>query len=290
MRAFNGWSVACAVATVAVGLGVSGAGAQERLPTYAEAGLAWKTPPSPEWMGRYFPMRSHFKGINKGSATVRCTARANGTLNCTVVEEAPEGGQFGDAAIWVMKKVKVRSLDGGSPEGKTFGYTLKFGNYRPRELPRAFQPAEAGLRWVKTPTLVGWSQTGQHKGQTVSAEFDCLVKETGWLNCQLLGVTPPNVAYGRAALRAMNHAIVERQDGSPGTGVRFHWRLAVMATNDCGGSGPGNTGPGGSPHGSADPVAEPHPAHTTGSALAGTQEDIIRQNSSDCRGAQVVVY
>ncbi len=265
--------------------------AEARLPTYAEAGLAWKNPPSPEWMGRFFPMRSHFKGINKGSATVRCTARANGTLDCTVIEETPEGGQFGDSAIWVMKKVKVRAVDGGSPEGRTFGYTLRFGNYRPRELPREFQPADAGLRWVKTPTLVGWSQSGQHKGQTISADFDCLVKETGWLNCQLLSVTPANPAYGRAALKAMDHAIVEREDGSPGAGVRFHWRLAVMSTNDCGGTGGYGVGPVDvAPAGGGTQDTQPAGAQANSSAYGHVQMDIIKRNGSDCRGAQVVVY
>lgn len=87
-----------------------------------EAGLAWTERPrlSGEWdLGRTAKNQEYALPFN-------CTAKADGSLDC-----APASGNTAHprllwAATNSLKEAKVERLNGGSPEGVRFDYTMKF--------------------------------------------------------------------------------------------------------------------------------------------------------------------
>lgn len=226
MRSFCLAVAACALAPAAAAQDVG-------LPTYEDVGLAWTRAPSIRDMARQYDVATRAHG-ERGVVELSCTPTAAGRLGCDVVSESPEGWGFGRAGVNVMSRARVAAVDGGSPEGRTFGYRLRFGNWPSSMLPDAFQPAQYGLRWVRHPVMRRWGMGGLGRGDRISQAFDCLADHRGRLACQISGPVA-DAAFAEAGLASLAAARVERDDGSSPDGVRFPWTITVERQSHCGG-------------------------------------------------------
>ncbi len=210
----------------------SAAVAATPLPTYDQVGLRWKNPPNVVDMAKQYPTRAKVKNIGRGLAEVSCTARGNGRLDCRTINEYPANVGFGDAALNVMRRASVESVDGRTPAGRTFGFRLRFGAWSAKSLPDQFQPGP-GLRWAAFPTMTEWNMTGQDRYETWKASFDCLGQADGRVDCRPTGSDPEAPAFLNAASQAMSKARIERADGQSPEGARFSWTVSVMRQNWC---------------------------------------------------------
>lgn len=110
-----------AAAVSLAGLAGTPAAAQPGGPVREIAEPEWRAVPSAQQASALYPYpaMAHEK---IGSAVVRCSAKADGSLDaCEVVCEDPAGWKFGDAALKLMRYYKLRSQqsDGRSVEGAT---------------------------------------------------------------------------------------------------------------------------------------------------------------------------
>lgn len=211
----------------------SAASAQPVPPTMDEQGLRWERAPSISRMARLYPRRARLDGHTRGLARLACTPDASGRLDCRPFEEDPDGYGFGQAAMQVMDRATVASLDGGSPEGRAFLFTLRFGNWPPSLLSDRFHPSEAGLRWTIRPEMNRWDGVGQARGETYAAVFDCVARADGSLDCELLGTEPAGIdRYAAAAREAMAAARVRAEHGGSPEGVRFRWTVGNTRMNN----------------------------------------------------------
>ncbi|MDO1559861.1 hypothetical protein Q0812_10535 [Brevundimonas sp. 2R-24] len=210
--------------------------AQSGLPTYAEQGLRWVREPSLREMQRLYGVNARWD-LPRVTVEVSCTPTANGRLNCSVLNADDLDRRWVRAGEQLMESATVASVDGGSPEGRTFGFTLRWGNTTARHLPDRFHPLDQNLRWVRRPEMgQHWDMRGQRPDQIYTANFSCIARVSGTLNCQMtgLGGGAPR-AFGQAAGQAMAQARVERADGGSPEGMRLNWTVAIQRQSSCGG-------------------------------------------------------
>lgn len=210
----------------------------EGYPTYEDVGLVWTRSPSVRDMNRFYRTTRH--DGRRGLAQVLCTSDAEGRLDCSILDEAPVDRQFGLAGVRVMERARVAARDGGSPEGRTFAFTLRFGNWPESTLPDRFHPVDQHLMWVERPTLVGlWNMSGQDRGERIAATVDCVAQADGSLgNCSL--VSADSADFGEAALTSMGLARVERADSGQLAGSPLRWTLMVERQSSCGAASGGS--------------------------------------------------
>lgn len=85
--------------------------------------VSWVRQPAPN-----FPLRAAARGVERGDVVLRCTALATGEVDdCQVVEEAPPGVGFGEAALASMPEARVtpRTVDGVPVDG-SIRFTVRF--------------------------------------------------------------------------------------------------------------------------------------------------------------------
>lgn len=216
----------CVAGLIWAGLATTAAADEPQ--TFADAGLAWVRGPKIGDMARFYPTRAKTMGVRRGLAAVDCTARADGKLDCTVAREDPTETYFGDAALKVMKPVTVKAVDGGSPAGKAFRFTLKFGYWPPSTLPDYTQLDRFGLRWTKMPPVMKyWAGTGLPKGDTFSVELDCVADAEGVPACEITEAEDASPGYAKAVLKAMADARVKAVDGGSPAGKTFTHRITM---------------------------------------------------------------
>lgn len=229
-------ALAAALGTTALATGValpSPAAAQvEGYPTYEDVGLVWTRSPSVRDMARFYRTTRH--DGRRGLAQVLCTATAEGQLDCSILDEDPGDRQFGLAGVRVMERARVATRDGSSPEGRTFAFTLRFGNWPETALPDRFHPLDQHLMWVERPTLVGiWNMSGQDRGDRIAATVDCVAQADGSLDdCSV--VSADSADFGAAALTSMGLARVQRADSGQLAGSPLRWTLMVERQSSCG--------------------------------------------------------
>lgn len=204
------------------------------LPTYEEIGLQWERPPSVRDMARQYQVATRARG-RRGLAEVSCTPRSNGRLDCAVIKESPEDLYFGRAALEVMRRVRVSAVDGYSPEGRTFGYRLRFGNWPESALPDRYHPVDQGLRWTRRPELAGLHAGGSLTGQEVAARFECVARADGSLDCQPAENEGADPSFVRAGLLSLAEARVERLDDQPVAGSPLTWTFRLVRHSNCAG-------------------------------------------------------
>lgn len=259
-------------------------------PTYEDVGLTWTRGPSVRDMARFYRTTRH--DGRRGVATVLCTPDADGRLDCQILDEDPSDREFGLAGVRVMERARVASVDGGSPAGRSFAFTLRFGNWPSSALPDRFQPVSQGLLWVERPTLVGrWTMSGQDRGDRVAATIECRAAADGSLNdCAVVSADRPD--FGEAARLSMLAARVERADSQPLEGSPLRWTLAVERQSGCGaGGGRGGAYPQTSTGTGPTVGADPATAHEwSGSSVARGQEPGATQSGMPgCQAAMVQV-
>jgi protein TonB len=97
-------------------------------PSTTIVGPEWAKKATGEDVERVFPTRAKRREIN-GAATIQCGVVANGTLtNCTVLEEQPLGEGFGEAALKLAPRFRLKPMlkDGRSVEGGIVRIPLRF--------------------------------------------------------------------------------------------------------------------------------------------------------------------
>ncbi|HYF23954.1 MAG TPA: hypothetical protein VD929_11205 [Caulobacteraceae bacterium] len=224
-----------AAALAAFALPASAQAPASDYPTYDQVGLTWNKPPSLKRMHRLYPVRARAMDVARGKAELACTPDAEGELDCRVLDETPGGMFFGDAALKVMSRASVRSVDGGSPAGRTFAFTLKFGHWPASTLPDKFHPIDAGLKWVKRPEMKDhWGMSGQGRMEIYSASFNCVADGGGELDCTPGAAQPNDPRFVKAAMKALEKARVKRIDGASPSGTRFDWTIKVQKQSHCG--------------------------------------------------------
>jgi hypothetical protein len=82
-------------------------------------------PPSPDEVADAFPETARGTGI-AGRVMLSCTIRDDATLGCTVDNEAPPGYGFGDAALTLSTKLRVKSNDQNSYAGTHMNIPIRF--------------------------------------------------------------------------------------------------------------------------------------------------------------------
>ena len=221
---------------------VTSAGSEAGLsgPTYDQVGLAWARSPSVRDLTR-FGRSTRLYG-RRGTVETRCTADAGGQLECEALNESPAGMGLGRAAVMTMERARVAAVDGGSPEGRSFSFGLRFGNWPSSRVPDRFHPIEYGLRWTKRPELVdSWAgMRGQARGEVYEARFDCTALADGHLDCTLKDNPSGSETYARAAERSLEEARVERINGDSPAGARLEWSMKVERQSHCSGGGNAN--------------------------------------------------
>ncbi|MDO1558214.1 hypothetical protein Q0812_02055 [Brevundimonas sp. 2R-24] len=210
------------------------------LPTYDEVGLTWARMPSLRQMQRLYGrnVQGEFatsQPMPRVRVDLACEPDAAGALDCQALESDDADPRWSTAAEQLVERARVRTIDGGTPEGRRFGFRVSFGNWDGRDLPERFHPTEAGLRWTRNPKMAElWSMRGQRSGEDYSAELRCTTLRGGRLNCdveRLGGGATPEFAF--AARQAMEEARVTRVDDQPLEGRQFNWTLTIMRQGHC---------------------------------------------------------
>lgn len=96
--------------------------------TLDAVGLAWSDAPTRhdlEQAGPPFPAKV---GAWTPDVHLTCTARRNGRLDCESLERGD--ATLAASAHRLMSRTRVKAVDGGSPEGRTFAFTVRFGESR----------------------------------------------------------------------------------------------------------------------------------------------------------------
>ncbi len=133
-----------------------------------------------------------------GSATLDCTADKDGReVDCKVIKEDPAGMGFGDAALALVTKerVKTRDAKGASIVGKRFESEFSF-----------LAPGDSNADWAAKPTatqLLGVYPTAARNKPPANARatITCKVNTEGFLrDCKVVQQSPENLGFGEAAL------------------------------------------------------------------------------------------
>ena len=257
------------------------------LPTYDQVGLLWTRAPSVRDMARQHQVATRARG-HRGLAEVACTAQADGRLDCQVLNEEPMDLYFGRAALEVMRRTRVAATDGYSPEGRTFGYRLRFGNWPEHLLPDTFHPTDQNLRWVRRPQLAGLHSGGSLTGEEVMARFECTARQDGSLDCAVAEHSG-DTRFVQAAERSLADARVERIDGETLAGSPLNWRFRLVRQSNCAGGGTRS----GSPDSGRGAVRDIEPGFghdplLSADGTAGTQGNA--QSAGVCVGAVVQMH
>ena len=199
------------------------------LPTYAEAGLRWTRGPSVYDLVRQHRHTRSYPA--RGVVEVACTPDSRGRLDCEIVSEDPQGENFNVAAMRVMRPVRVAAIDGQSPEGRRFGFRLRFGHWPESLIPDRFHPVDQNLRWVRRPDFTNLTGSPA-RGEEVRATVNCVARADGSLGCE--GGEGSNPSLLRAALESMGDARVERIDNARLEGSPLRYTVRLVNQSHCG--------------------------------------------------------
>jgi hypothetical protein len=103
-------------------------GAPQPAATLDEVGLTWSDAPTRYDLERSAPLFPAKVGAWTPDVHLTCTARRNGRVDCVSLERGDV--TLAASAHRLMSGTRVKALDGGSPEGRTFAFTVRFGESR----------------------------------------------------------------------------------------------------------------------------------------------------------------
>jgi TonB family protein len=144
-----------------------------------------------------YPKAAFEKKIT-GDVLLDCTANDAGSLvDCRIVEEEPAGLGFGEAALSLVSRERVKTKDraGASVVGRRFEKTFSF-----------LAPGDANPDWMKKPgpaDMAGvFPKAAAKKGVDGKAVIRCQSSVEGFLQkCVVLSETPADLNFGAAALQ-----------------------------------------------------------------------------------------
>lgn len=133
-----------------------------------------------------------------GDVSLECAADAKGRLtNCKVVEEDPVGYGFGEAAVLLAAKdrVKIKDGSGASIVGRPFNRAFSF-----------LAPGDANPAWARKPSgeemAAVLPTAAAKKGADGRAVLACQLTVEGFLQgCKVESEDPPGLGFGAAALQ-----------------------------------------------------------------------------------------
>lgn len=88
----------------------------------------WARLPDARDLERFYPPRAREQEV-EGRSTIRCSVTAQGTLvDCSVVSESPDGYGFGEAAVRMSSRFRMRprTIDGQPVEGGTVTVPIRW--------------------------------------------------------------------------------------------------------------------------------------------------------------------
>ena len=262
----------------------------EDFPNYEQVGLRWVRGPSVRDLARHHVVSTNWFP-NRGMAEVACTPDARGRLACEALSADPPGRGFDKAALRVMAPVRVASVDGGSPEGRTFAFRLRFGIWPEHLIPDSFHPVDQNLRWVKRPEFAGYNLSGLGAQSEARATFDCIAADDGSLACVPEENASAPRGFVQAAAASLSAARVERADNAPLAGSPLKWTFRLVNQSHCGtgGTGYGNPhqGAGGVTIDPASPDLGADPYAGTGGIGGSAPPD---KGSGSCVGSIVQMH
>jgi TonB family protein len=144
-----------------------------------------------------YPKTAFEKKIS-GEATLNCTADDAGReVDCRVIDETPAGLGFGEAALALSTKERVKTTDGrgGSIVGKRFETDFSF-----------LAPGDSNPDWLRKPSAqdlaAAFPTKALQDGTAGKAAIKCGVTIEGFLErCVVLFESPADFGFGAAALQ-----------------------------------------------------------------------------------------
>jgi TonB family protein len=227
----------------------------------------WAAKPSGEDMARFFPKRAQDESVS-GKATITCVVTAEGLLDrCGVIQEAPKGYGFGDAALALAPSFRMspKRVDGQAVEGGEVTIPIVFN--QPKDMPdlgdvamiltkvgagglgeaaHSPMPCPDGqgecethpLTWVARPD---GKETARILGPVTpdagTTYVACVVSASGLLeNCELAGdVTPVTQAAALATIKSLK-APPKTADGLPTASttvmILFPWEWLKLGSKE----------------------------------------------------------
>jgi TonB family protein len=220
-----------AAAAVVLATGAGGEPAAARSSTTAEPSPEWTGLPTAQDIARVYPEMAQRLALN-GRAVLSCAVAPNATLeDCRVIEETPPGQGFGDAAMKLATRFRLKTWDrstGGRVRGArtpSLGepaarivLPIAFRMNTPAEQPAAasgaaLPPASPGAspttphpNWVRKPTGQDiadvYPARAQRDGVSGRAVMTCTLDQRGRLHdCGIVDETPPGYGFGSAELK-----------------------------------------------------------------------------------------
>jgi TonB family protein len=144
-----------------------------------------------------YPKAAFEKKIS-GEATLDCTADEDGReVDCKIIDEAPAGMGFGEAALALVTKerVKTKDAEGVSIVGKRFESGFSF-----------LAPGDSNPDWVRKPTAqqlaAAFPTRALKRARAGKAVIQCQVTIEGFLDrCKVVDESPADFDFGAAALQ-----------------------------------------------------------------------------------------
>jgi TonB family protein len=188
--------------------------------------------PSNEIMARYWPDRDLRAGIS-GTGRIHCRVTLKGRLtDCAVLEETPEGQDFGPAARLVaMREYRMtpQLYDGQPSDDGEADLTVEFAA-RPAARSAGAAAADPSLikrpDWAREPDGDDYGRIYpdraiSHGVTLANTVMDCQVRADGRLDpCTIKSEAPPGYGFGAAALRIAVYFKMKPtdRDGAPTAG------------------------------------------------------------------------
>ena len=142
--------------------------------------------------------KAAFEQKISGQATLECAADEDGReVDCEIIKEDPVGMGFGEAAMALVAKerVKTRDASGASIVGKRFETGFSF-----------LAPGDSNPDWVRKPTAsdlaAAFPVKAMKSARAGQAAIKCQVTIEGFLDrCAVLTESPVDFGFGAAALQ-----------------------------------------------------------------------------------------
>lgn len=155
---------------------------------------------TPAEIAAVFPKAAFDQKVS-GKVVLDCTAdKAGREVDCRVVKEDPVGMGFGQAALALVTKERVKSVDaaGASIVGKRFYSDFSF--------PAPLAPGDSNPDWVRKPTAdelaAVYPTKAMETAKSGRAVIHCQVTIEGFLErCQVVSESPADYGFGAAALQ-----------------------------------------------------------------------------------------
>lgn len=189
---------------------------------------AWLEQPNPEAFRQNYPDAALAQQI-EGRATLECVVHIDATLDCTTIDESPEGWGFGAAAVEIARSFRMRPArrDGRDIEGGRFRNTIRFVQPPVEDDPYADWPEEfrTFLRLTPPPDLPSWDDApaasemlnaypAEAKRNLIDGRvtFSCTVRDDRRLNCAQVLERPTGNGFGAAATNVLERFRVSEAD------------------------------------------------------------------------------